>query len=83
MCRKGHHSPATWGKREDCYFSLVLMTRAGFGCPAELRKWDDMPQKGPFWEHKSSRKNLPLASHFPNTSYPTDAVYENNRPVPA
>lgn len=52
VCRKGHHSPATWGKREDCYFSLVLMTRAGFGCPAELRKWDDMPQKGPFWEHK-------------------------------
>lgn len=50
--REGHQSPATQGKEKGAISPSALVRRSGFGCPAELRKWDGMAQKGPFWEHK-------------------------------
>lgn len=64
VCRKGHHSPATWGEREDCYFSLAIEGRAGFGCPAELRKWDGMAQKRTLLGAQTVQKESPCQS-FP------------------
>lgn len=64
VCRKGHHSPATRGKIEECYFSYALVSGAGFGCPAEPGKRDGMAQKGPFWEQTVQKESSPSQS-FP------------------
>lgn len=37
-CRKGHHSPATWGKREECYFSPSPSERGWLWLPCRAKE---------------------------------------------